>query len=277
MTQRTAHPIQRAAGDGARLVHPAAVGGGRRVHCWRLLLSDGGRFAGSNPGGATWPRRWGPRSCCTTAAIWLVLRHVVRRGATRAALLALACTQMLLDLTCLTVLTVLSGGISSPVRGFFIFHMVFASLLLPRLLAYGGARPALLLMTAGLWVTGQWPGRAYESANLLAWVAMLMVTVWLANGITRRLRKQRRASSKQNRRIHQMSDELRRQQQALIQHEKMAVAGRMAAGVAHEIANPLASMDGLLQLIERRPDRPRPEAIATLREQVARISQIVRG
>jgi signal transduction histidine kinase len=73
-----------------------------------------------------------------------------------------------------------------------------------------------------------------------------------------------------------MSDKLRRQQQALIQHEKMAVAGRMAAGVAHEIANPLASMDGLLQLIERRPDKPRPEAIATLREQVARISQIVR-
>jgi signal transduction histidine kinase len=73
-----------------------------------------------------------------------------------------------------------------------------------------------------------------------------------------------------------MSDELRRHQKAMIQQEKMAVAGRMAAGVAHEIANPLASMDGLLQLMERRPDKLRPEAIKNLREQVMRVSQILR-
>jgi two-component system NtrC family sensor kinase len=35
-------------------------------------------------------------------------------------------------------------------------------------------------------------------------------------------------------------------------------------------------MDGLLQLMERRPEKLRPGAIATLREQVARISTIVR-
>ena len=240
------------------------------------LLSDQARFAWFSGSGRRTAAAVGVAILLYNAVLWLVLRHVVRRRAPRGALLALAGAQMLLDLTCLTVFTVLTGGISSPVRGFFIFHMVFASLLLPRLLAYGSAGLALLLMTAGLWVTGQWPGKAYETSNLLAWVAMLLVTVWLANGITRRLRRQRRRLSRQNRRIHQMSGALRRQQQALIQHEKMAVAGRMAAGVAHEIANPLASMDGLLQLIARRPDRPRPDAIATLREQVARISQIVR-
>jgi signal transduction histidine kinase len=52
--------------------------------------------------------------------------------------------------------------------------------------------------------------------------------------------------------------------------------GQMAAGVAHEISNPLANMDSVLQLIERRPDRLGPDTLETLREQVGRIHRIVR-
>ncbi len=50
----------------------------------------------------------------------------------------------------------------------------------------------------------------------------------------------------------------------------------MAASIAHEIANPLASMDSVLQLLQRKPDRLRPEAVQTLREQVQRIEQIIK-
>jgi C4-dicarboxylate-specific signal transduction histidine kinase len=72
-----------------------------------------------------------------------------------------------------------------------------------------------------------------------------------------------------------MTSQLRRQQQALIQHEKMVAMGQMAAGVTHEIANPLASMDSVLQLMQRRPEKLRPESVQTLREQVSRIHQII--
>jgi two-component system NtrC family sensor kinase len=46
--------------------------------------------------------------------------------------------------------------------------------------------------------------------------------------------------------------------------------------VAHEVANPLASMDGLLQLMERRGGAPAAGALPALREQVRRINAIVR-
>ncbi|MHC4768716.1 MAG: two-component system sensor histidine kinase NtrB [Planctomycetota bacterium] len=76
--------------------------------------------------------------------------------------------------------------------------------------------------------------------------------------------------------LKQLNDELLRQQQALIQHEKMAAMGQMAAGLAHEIANPLASMDSVLQLITRHPDRLGPTTAEALREQINRINELVR-
>ncbi len=297
--------------------------------------------------------------------------------------IALAWCQIVLDLTCLTLLTVWTGGLSSPLLGLYVLHMVFASLLLTPLSAYCGAAVAVLTLFTGLRLTDQWPSESHTMVLALGWILTLLLTVFLANHITDALRGRQTALRRQHRRmraivdtaasgiitfddngeiesvnpaierifgyqaaeligaevgrlapirypeddvhgswhelagtrkdgtvvplevavstvrlgerkistaiIHDitqhkrseealrtLNEELKRQQQALIQHEKMAAMGQMAAGVAHEISNPLANMDGVLQLIERRPESMGGKTVEVLREQVARIHSVVR-
>jgi len=212
--------------------------------------------------------------------LWQILKWasatLPRGGKKIQFLLMLAWVQLLLDLGCLTLLTIWTGGTHSPLAGFFVFHMVCASLLLPRTMAYAGATVALAMLGAGLRLTGQWPKNHQEYLSWIGAVLTLILTVYLANHITGSLRKQRRRLIRQNKHIRAISAQLQRQHQALVQHEKMVALGQMAAGMTHEIANPLASMDSVLQLMQRRPERLRPESIVTLREQVERINQIIR-
>jgi signal transduction histidine kinase len=188
-----------------------------------------------------------------------------------------AWAQICIDLVCLTLLAIWTGGMTSPLLGFYVFHMIFASLLLPRHIAYASAAIAILLFTGGLWLSGDLPRHGTgEPLLLTGWILTLVLTVHLANHITLALREQRRRLVRQNHRILRISQRLHRQQEALIRQEKMAALGQMAAGITHEIANPLASMDTLLQLLQRKPEKVTEQSLATLKAQVGRINQIVR-
>jgi len=206
----------------------------------------------------------------------LVLRASPARVWRRSLLVTLAWGQIMADLACLTLLVLWTDGLQSPALGFFVFHMVIASLLLRPVIAYIGAGISALMIAGGLWVSGQGPGDTAQAVMLLGWVVTLLVTVYLASNITRMLRRHRRRVLRQSQRIRLMSQKLRNQQQAMVQQEKMTAMGQMAAGVAHEIANPLASMDSLLQLMQRRGSSPSEGVVERLREQIDRINRIVR-
>ncbi|MBX3009254.1 MAG: PAS domain S-box protein [Melioribacteraceae bacterium] len=71
--------------------------------------------------------------------------------------------------------------------------------------------------------------------------------------------------------------EYKRLQAQIDQSEKLAVIGQLAAGVAHEIGNPLTAISSLVQILQRRSkDEFMTEQLVMIKENIDRISKIVR-
>jgi len=62
----------------------------------------------------------------------------------------------------------------------------------------------------------------------------------------------------------------------LVRAEKLASAGQLATGIAHEIGNPLGAILGYLEVAERRPEIGR-DLVDDMRREARRIDRIVKG
>ena len=73
-------------------------------------------------------------------------------------------------------------------------------------------------------------------------------------------------------------DELKQSQQLLVRQEKLASLGRLAAGLAHELNNPLSSVAGFAEALQRRAatkEITSPSAVAEVQEYVTMIQEEV--
>jgi signal transduction histidine kinase len=77
-------------------------------------------------------------------------------------------------------------------------------------------------------------------------------------------------------RLNAMTEALLDVQSQLVRAEKLASIGRLAAGVAHEIGNPLAALGTYLEVLRQR-GAVEPELVEDLSREVDRIDRIVRG
>ena len=64
-------------------------------------------------------------------------------------------------------------------------------------------------------------------------------------------------------------------EQLLLQSEKLKLAGEIAAGVAHEIRNPMTVISGFVQIMQQDPKHPYPEYIQLIHSELERINMII--
>jgi signal transduction histidine kinase len=149
--------------------------------------------------------------------------------------------QIGVDLAILTLLLHLSGGITNPLATFYVFHTFIAALLLSLRSAMGVAILSMLLVTGLAFaerygVVPHWPNelslfdlQRLSAVALVAWLlafaSTLTFSVYFVATTVRQLRAR--------------EGELVRLSRQLGQSEKLASIGTLAAGVSHEINNPV--------------------------------------
>jgi hypothetical protein len=78
-------------------------------------------------------------------------------------------------------------------------------------------------------------------------------------------------------RLNRMTDRLLDAQSQLVRTEKLASIGRLAAGVAHEVGNPLGAVGTYVEVLRRRGGAADPEITAGIARELERIDRIVRS
>lgn len=79
--------------------------------------------------------------------------------------------------------------------------------------------------------------------------------------------------------LEESNQALLRTQRELIASEKLASLGKLSAGVAHEIGNPLSAIRGYVEVVKKGymlPDNQRAEFLTSIEKEVERIDRIIR-
>jgi signal transduction histidine kinase len=99
----------------------------------------------------------------------------------------------------------------------------------------------------------------------------------LANEFEMMRQRLQESYQKMEEKIDLRTKELQGAQAQILHQEKMASLGLMAAGIAHEIGNPLTSISSMAQIIKRKSDDDKTlEYVTNILKNIERISRIVR-
>ncbi|MBI3075503.1 MAG: hypothetical protein HYY85_00730 [Deltaproteobacteria bacterium] len=131
--------------------------------------------------------------------------------------------------------------------------------------------------------------RQIDGMRLVVWVTVLLgstllylVLLGVFRGASRTILRQYAELQEQMGQLRLANQSLRQTQAELVHSEKLASTGRLAAGVVHEIGNPLACVLGLSELLARCRGRPEEreqcrDNLRRLTGEIERVREILRG
>ena len=170
------------------------------------------------------------------------------------------------------------GGLDSPFRYYYILSLVCAALRHPPIVT--GITCGLDCVSYGL-LFFSLPAEQRQPISLALGLIVLIWITWAAVALARLLRRVgdqlSGLNAKLEERIAERSRELEESQAQVLHQEKMAAFGLLAAGIAHEVGNPLTSISTLVQMLERRDvDDYTRERLGLVTSQLTRIQSILR-
>jgi signal transduction histidine kinase len=202
----------------------------------------------------------------------------------------IANTQIFLDFLSLTVLLHFSGGIGNPFLFYYVFHTIVSAILLTRweaaiqtLVAIGMFTTLVLLEHFGAvrhWHLEIIPLHCDEMPiYIVSFLFVLVCTLLLALYMTISISEHSRRKNIEISAIREQltRHELPRREEEILREEKLASLGKMAAGIAHEINNPLTivltNVD--LAIDDLEPGHPVRDALEIVKEEVIRCREII--
>ena len=167
-------------------------------------------------------------------------------------------------------------GLESPFRFYYFLSLLVCAIRYSPAVTYStfamhAVSCCLLALTLGLELRG-------GVASLVLLLVFMGWVTWASTALSTLLRSTGQQLSALNRdleaRIQERTQALRESQALLLQREKQAAFGLLAAGIAHEVGNPLTAISSLVQIMNRKDlDSKMQERLRLVDEQLQRIQR----